>query len=58
VDIKNNNSDSESNSRLNPRESTSVEVDISEILEGTVFMELAARDSVIFALTNKGLVFG
>lgn len=60
VDIKNgdDNSDSDSESGLSPKESTPTEVDMTEIPRGTVFTQLSASDNATFALTDKGLVYG
>lgn len=53
-------SDSESGSEtaINPKESTPGEVDLSELPEGTVFTQLACTDSATFALTSEGDVYG
>lgn len=59
VDLKDGDeSDSGSESGLNPRESTPTEVDMSEVPQGTVFTQLAASDNATFALTDQGLVYG
>lgn len=62
VDIDDNKSDSDSESGsdtgVNPRESTPAEVDMSAFPEGTVITQLAAGDSTTFALTGEGLVYG
>lgn len=60
VDMKDgdDNSNSDSESGLNPKESTPTEVDITEIPQGTVFTQLSASNNATFALTDKGLVYG
>ncbi|PGH17552.1 hypothetical protein AJ79_01152 [Helicocarpus griseus UAMH5409] len=51
-------SDAESDSGLNPRESTPTAVPSDFFPEGTVFVQVAASDSATFALTDDGLVYG
>lgn len=48
----------ESDSGLNPRESTPTAIPSGAFPEGTIFVELAAGDSTTFALTDDGLVYG
>lgn len=52
-------SDSEDDDNgLNALEATPLEVDLKDVPEGTVFTSLAAGDSVTFAVTDEGLVYG
>lgn len=51
-------SDDESDSGLNPRESTPTAIPPESFPEGTVFVEVAAGDSSSFALTDDGQVYG
>lgn len=51
-------SDDESDSGLNPYESTPTAIPSDSFPEGTVFVEVAAGDSSSFALTDDGLVYG
>ncbi|KAI9869748.1 MAG: hypothetical protein M1830_005127 [Pleopsidium flavum] len=48
----------ESDSGLNPRESTPTAIPSGAFPEGTIFVEVAAGDSSTFALTDDGLVYG
>ncbi|KAL2215692.1 putative Ran exchange factor Prp20/Pim1 [Thermoascus aurantiacus ATCC 26904] len=61
-DIDENKSDSssedDSDSGLNPYESTPTAIPSESFPEGTVFVEVAAGDSSSFALTDDGLVYG
>ncbi|MCJ1472692.1 hypothetical protein MMC13_001341 [Lambiella insularis] len=53
--------DSESevdNTGINPRESTPTAASMENVPEGTVFTQVAAGDSVTFALTDDGYVYG
>lgn len=58
VDVKEDDSDADSESELNPKEATPTTVDVSDIAEGTVFTQVAAGDNATFALTDNGLVYG
>ncbi len=53
-------SDSESGSEtaINPKESTPGEVDMSDLPQGITFTQLACTDSATFALTSEGDVYG
>lgn len=51
-------SDDESQTGINPKEATPTAIDMSIFPEGTVFTQLAAGDSMTFALTDEGLVYG
>ena len=59
-DVADNNSDSDtgSDSGLNPLEATPAEVPQDSFPVGTVFVQLAAGDSTTFALTDEGDVWG
>lgn len=46
------------NAKLNPKQSTPGEVDMSGVPQGTVFTQVAASDNATFALTSQGLVYG
>ncbi len=48
----------ESDSGLNPKESTPIAIPSDAFPEGTVFVQLAAGDSTTFALTDDGKVYG
>jgi regulator of chromosome condensation len=54
----NNDSDDDSETGVNPKESTPISIDMSAFPDGTVFTQLAAGDSMTFALTDEGLVYG
>ncbi|TLD29195.1 hypothetical protein PspLS_03909 [Pyricularia sp. CBS 133598] len=45
-------------SGLNPVESSPAQIDMSEVAEGTRFVQVAASDSASFALTEDGRVYG
>ena len=51
-------SDDDSETGINPREATPTAIDTTAFPEGTVFTQLAAGDSMTFALTDEGLVYG
>ena len=51
-------SDDDSETGINPREATPTAIDMSAFPERTVFTQLAAGDSMTFALTDEGLVYG
>lgn len=51
-------SDDDSETGINPKEATPTAIDMSIFPEGTVFTQLAAGDSMTFALTDEGLVYG
>ncbi|PBP19830.1 GDP/GTP exchange factor [Diplocarpon rosae] len=51
-------SDDDDDSGLNPNEATPKAVDPSHFSEGTVFASVHAGDSISFALTTTGLVYG
>ena len=61
-DMDDSKSDSDSNdasdSGLNPRESTPTAIPSESFPEGTVFVKVAAGDSLSLALTDDGLVYG
>ena len=59
-DMDDNNSDAsdDSDSGLNPYESTPTQVPASNFPEGTTFVKLSAGDSHTLALTDDGLVYG
>jgi regulator of chromosome condensation len=50
--------DDDSETGINPREATPTAIDMSVFPDGTVFTQLAAGDSMTFALTDEGLVYG
>ncbi|MCJ1478377.1 hypothetical protein MMC13_007057 [Lambiella insularis] len=58
VDVKDDDSEADSESALNPKEATPTVVDASSIPEGTIFTQVAAGDNATFALTDDGLVYG
>ncbi|TLS23936.1 hypothetical protein PpBr36_08745 [Pyricularia pennisetigena] len=59
ADAEDSDSDDEGDdSGLNPVESTPAEIDMSEVAEGTRFVQVAASDSASFALTEDGRVYG
>ncbi|EKD16056.1 uncharacterized protein L3040_003496 [Drepanopeziza brunnea f. sp. 'multigermtubi'] len=51
-------SDDDDDSGLNPNEATPKAVDPAHFPEGTIFASVSAGDSVSFALTDTGLVYG
>ena len=51
-------SDTESETGINPREAMPTAIDMSAFPEGTIFAQLVAGDSMTFALTDDGLVYG
>ena len=51
-------SDAGSDSGLNPRESTPTAISSDSFPENTVFVQVAAGDSISMALTDEGLVYG
>ncbi|CAL3968914.1 hypothetical protein PZA11_004869 [Diplocarpon coronariae] len=51
-------SDDDDDSGLNPNEATPKAVDPSHFAEGTIFVSVHAGDSISFALTTTGLVYG
>jgi regulator of chromosome condensation len=51
-------SDDDSETGINPKEATPTAIDMSVFPDGTVFTQLAAGDSMTFALTDEGLVYG
>ncbi|KAI1945712.1 hypothetical protein LOZ12_006300 [Ophidiomyces ophidiicola] len=51
-------SDSDADSGLNPKEATPTAIPSNSFPHGTVFVEVAAGDSSSFALTNDGSVYG
>ncbi|MCJ1225258.1 hypothetical protein MMC12_001907 [Toensbergia leucococca] len=61
-DIDDNKSDSDSDdgsdSGLNPKECTPTAIPSASFPEGTEFVEVAAGDSITFALTTEGQVYG
>jgi len=57
-DVDEENSDTESEAELNPKESTPTAIPSSSFPPGTEFVQVAAGDSTTFALTDKGLVYG
>ncbi|KAF1812923.1 RCC1/BLIP-II [Eremomyces bilateralis CBS 781.70] len=57
IDAEDSDSDDE-DSGLNPRESTPTAVSAKHFPEGTNFVQVAAGDSVSFALTDNGQVYG
>ena len=57
-DIDDDESDIGEDSGINPRESTPTEIDMTGVPAGTVFTQVAAGDSVTFAVTDDGLVYG
>jgi regulator of chromosome condensation len=58
VDMDADNSDSDDEGELNPRESTPTPVDTSAVPPDTVFTQVAATDNATFALTSTGRVYG
>jgi regulator of chromosome condensation len=57
-DVDEENSDTGSETELNPKESTPTAIPSSSFPLGTEFVQVAAGDSTTFALTDKGLVYG
>ncbi|KIX95675.1 uncharacterized protein Z520_08795 [Fonsecaea multimorphosa CBS 102226] len=57
-DASDSDSDSGSETAVNPRESTPGEVDLSGVPEDVIFTQVACTDSATFALTNQGDVYG
>ena len=57
-DAEDSDSDSGAGSGLNPLESTPTAVSSNHFPDGTVFVQVAAGDSVTVALTDEGLVYG
>ena len=53
-----NNEDDPDDSGLNPSESTPTAIPSDSFPEGTVFVQVAAGDSISVALTDEGLVYG
>ena len=51
-------SDSDDEGELNPKESTPTQVDMSAVPADTVFAQVAAADNATFALTCTGRVYG
>ena len=51
-------SDSGSETAINPKESTPGEVDVSALPDGIVFTQVVCTDSATFALTTTGDVYG
>ena len=51
-------SDSDDEGELNPKESTPAQVDMSAVPADTVFTQVAAADNATFALTCTGRVYG
>ena len=51
-------SDDDSETGINPKEATPTAIDMSVFPDGTVFTQLVAGDSMTFALTDEGLVYG
>ena len=58
ADAEDSDSDAESDSGLNHLESTPTAISSDHFPEGTVFVQVAAGDSVTVALTDEGLVYG
>jgi regulator of chromosome condensation len=60
IDDEKSDGDSDDNSEtgINPREATPTAIDMSVFPDGTVFTQLVAGDSMTFALTDEGLVYG
>lgn len=58
MDADDSDSDVGSDSGLNPKESTPTAIPSDSFPEGTVFVQVAAGDSMTFALTDEGLVYG
>lgn len=58
MDADDSDSDAGSDSGLNPKESTPTAIPSDDFPEGTVFVQVAAGDSMTFALTDEGLVYG
>ena len=58
VDANDSDSDAGSDSGLNPAESTPTAIPSTSFPEGTVFVQVAAGDSVSIALTDDGFVYG
>lgn len=51
-------SDDDDDSGMNPREATPTAIPQEEFPAGTTFVDVAAGDSISFALTDDGLVYG
>ncbi|KAK4239724.1 hypothetical protein C8A03DRAFT_32168 [Achaetomium macrosporum] len=58
VDADGNESDSDEEGELNPRECTPTPVDMSAVPPETIFTQVAATDNATFALTSTGRVYG
>ena len=58
VDANNSDSDAGSDSGLNPAESTPTAISMDSLPENTVFVQVAAGDSISMALTDEGFVYG
>lgn len=57
-DASDSDSESGSDTAINPKESTPAEVDLSGLPEGIAFAQVVATDSATFALTTEGEVYG
>ncbi|SPQ19082.1 ad998b8b-bff8-463e-a3b7-5706c2b7b582 [Thermothielavioides terrestris] len=58
VDADAEESDSDDEGELNPKESTPTPVDMGDVPPGTVFTQVAATDNATFVLTSTGRVYG
>jgi regulator of chromosome condensation len=58
VDMGGDESDSDEEGELNPKESTPAPVDMSAVPPDTIFTQVAATDNATFALTSTGRVYG
>ncbi len=57
VDIKDDAGDLDAEGDLNPREASTREIDMTQVLEGNVFTQVAASDNASFAVTEAGLLY-
>jgi len=57
-DASDSDSDSGSETAINPKESTPAEVDLSGLPEGITFTQVVTTDSATFVLTSEGEVYG
>ncbi|KAL8408877.1 hypothetical protein RB594_007346 [Gaeumannomyces avenae] len=58
ADAEDSDSEDDDDSGLSPKESTPAEIDMSDVAEGTRFVQVVASDSASFALTEDGRVYG
>ncbi|EJT78681.1 RCC1 domain-containing protein [Gaeumannomyces tritici R3-111a-1] len=58
ADAEDSDSEDDDDSGLSPKESIPAEIDMSDVAEGTRFVQVVASDSASFALTEDGRVYG